>query len=202
MGGDITPKIGCQSYCNRVVLLARLAQRYDGENCVGVESKWLAMRLQIGFTDGDFRARRFPSSILATKRHSCFVAVGQQFDGHRRAIVSRCRYVSAIQRALPRRCAGLDDREDRAAALLLCAFSEVAHMEDPREREDFVRGIWSAYHEFVPATIVPWKLRYPEPRQGSVSARRLWCYPGPGHSAANTHIVQVTSILVAATRPP
>lgn len=64
-----------------------------------------------------------------------------------------CRYVFAIQSALPRRCPGLDDREDRAAALLLSAFAEIAHMEDPREREDFVRGIWNAYHEFVPATI-------------------------------------------------
>jgi hypothetical protein len=67
---------------------------------------------------------------------------------------ARCgRYVFAIQRSLRRRCAGLDDREDRAAALILCAFSDIAHMEDPREREDFVRGIWNAYCEFVPATI-------------------------------------------------
>jgi len=43
-----------------------------------------------------------------------------------------CRYVFAIQSALPRRCPGLDDREDRAAALLLSAFAEIAHMGDPQ----------------------------------------------------------------------
>jgi hypothetical protein len=39
--------------------------------------------------------------------------------------------------------------EDRAAALLICAFGEIARIKDRFVREDFLAGMWAAHDEMV-----------------------------------------------------
>lgn len=55
----------------------------------------------------------------------------------------------AIMRALPKKRVSPADAEDRAAALALCLFSEIACIADPVAREAFLSSMWVAHGELV-----------------------------------------------------
>jgi hypothetical protein len=68
------------------------------------------------------------------------------------------REVSGHCRELVRKIAGFlvqwtshCSAEDRAAALLLAAFGEIARIDDPARRDEFLESMWWAHAEMVPA---------------------------------------------------
>jgi hypothetical protein len=79
-----------------------------------------------------------------------------------REATERCRrYVKRLLRALPRQSVldGGADREDRAAALAICLFSEIACIEDPVEREQFLQATLNAHEEIVGRTVAANEMR-------------------------------------------